>query len=67
MLSFDSGQLYRGNVTIEMPLRSWDLLEETVKLDAQSGAVDYNLRRDIEEAFRKLTFHPQNGRKYLSV
>lgn len=66
MLSFNSGQLYRGNVTIEMPLKSWDLLEETVKLDAQSGAVDYNLRRDIEEAFRKLTFRPYGGRMSVS-
>lgn len=66
MLSFDSGQLYRGNVTIEMPLKSWDLLEETVKQDAMSGAVDYNLRRDIEEAFRKLTFRPRNGRISIS-
>lgn len=66
MLSFRSGQLYRGNVTIEMPLKSWDLLEETVKLDAQSGAVDYNLRRDIEEAFRKLTFRPHDGRMSVS-
>ncbi len=50
----DSSAQQDDRVTVTVPARAWEILWQTLELDARSGAFDVALRRDITQAMSKV-------------